>query len=155
MVSSMSAGAIASGTMPAWASSCLRRGLSLASTSATGLLEAIGDASLGEVIRSHLHHDLVSGQHADAVLAHLAGGVRDDLVAVLEQNAEMRIGQALADRTLKFQQVFFSHSSSWRCNGPGTLHRNGPKSSFWGVWGPPNHNETTLPSSPGLSRRPI
>src|SRR5215469_3349679 len=99
--------------MPACARSDKRRGLSLASTS-SGLAEAIGDAPLGEIIRRHLDHDLVTGQHADAVLAHLAGGMGDDFMAVLQKNPEGGVGQEFADRTLEFQQFFLGHSSSAR-----------------------------------------
>src|SRR5512142_1286715 len=99
----MDAGWTASGVMPACASKASRRGLSLASTSArrAGLFEAIGDASLGEVIRRHFHHDLVAGQHADAVLAHLARGVGDDLMTVLKRHAECRVRQQFADGAFK------------------------------------------------------
>jgi hypothetical protein len=74
--------------------------------------EAIGDTTLGQVVRGHLDHDLVAGQHADAVLAHLARGVGDDLMAVGQQYPECGVGQQLADRAFKFQQFFLGHSSS-------------------------------------------
>src|SRR6185312_12941603 len=82
-LSSIPAGMLPAGMMPACASSALRRGLSLARIS---LAEAIGDPPLGEVIGRHLDHDLVAGEHADAVLAHLARGVGDDLMAVLQEH---------------------------------------------------------------------
>src|SRR5690242_1040666 len=88
MDSSMAAPRIASGMIPTWASSALRRGLSLPRTSGTDLLEAIGDAPLGEVIGGHLHHDLVACQNADPIFAHLAGRVGDDFVAVLQHHAK-------------------------------------------------------------------
>src|SRR5690242_17777783 len=90
-LSSTRAGTTASGTMPPWASSALRRGLSLASTSArragAGLFESVGDAPLGEVIGRHFHENLVSGKHADSVLAHFAGRMGDDLVSIFELHA--------------------------------------------------------------------
>src|SRR6185312_1734868 len=117
--SSMAAARISAGTTPAWASSPLRRGLSLASTRSgrSGLFEAIGNASLGEVIGRHLDHHLVAGQHADAVLAHLAGGMGNDLVAVLQHHTTRRVGQKLAHGALEFEQFFLCHSSSGWLNG--------------------------------------
>src|SRR5579864_4315656 len=101
-VSSMSAGRSASGSMPAWLMSASRRGEPEASTNfgrpiTTARLcrqqdplslEAIGDATLGQVVGRHFHQHLVAGQDADAVLAHAARGVSDDLVLVLELDAE-------------------------------------------------------------------
>src|SRR5262245_38540653 len=39
---------------------------------------AIDDAALGEVVRRHLDRDLVPGEDADVVHAHLATDVRED-----------------------------------------------------------------------------
>src|ERR1700744_3763039 len=128
-VSSIAAGTTASGTIPACASSARRRGLSLASTKrGAGLFEAIGDASFGKVIRSHLHHDLVAGQHADAVLAHLARGVGDDLMSVGQHDAKRRVGQQFADRAFKLKQFFFCHyASGWGLTA-GDMAQNPAKS---------------------------
>src|SRR5690606_28966954 len=41
------------------------------------LLHAIGDATLGEVVRGHFDLDPVAGEDADVVLAHAAGDVGD------------------------------------------------------------------------------
>src|SRR5580692_7680340 len=111
----MAAGTTWAGTMPACASSASRRGLSLARTS-SGLAEAIGDAPFGEVIRGHFDHDLVAGEHADAILAHLSRGMGDNFVAVLQEHPEGGVGQQLADRAFKFQQFFLGHSSSSKCD---------------------------------------
>src|SRR5258705_8418967 len=92
MVSSMAAGRMASGVMPTCASNAARRGLSLARTS-KALTEAIGDAALGQIVRCHLDHHLVSRQNPNAILAHLAGGVGDNDVVICDQfHAEGRIG---------------------------------------------------------------
>src|SRR4051812_9574228 len=108
------------GTIPACASRPARLGLALASTSgrvsraATGvalrLFETIGDAALAEVIGRHLDQNLVPYQHADAVLAHLACGVGDNLMPVLELHPEGRVGKQLRDGTRKLEQFFFGHS---------------------------------------------
>src|SRR5260370_20745460 len=107
----MSAGMTASGSRPIWASRASRRGDADASTSLgrevawliaavaraaeprVGSLETIGDAALGQIIGRHFDEDLVSRQHADAVLAHFSGGMRDDLMIVLKLHAKRRIGQ--------------------------------------------------------------
>src|ERR1700743_3923576 len=72
------------------------------------LAEAVSDTTLGEIVWRHLDHDLVAGQHADAVLAHLAGGMGDNDVVIGDQlHAEGRIGQKLFDDALELQQFFF------------------------------------------------
>src|SRR5262249_55766032 len=75
-------------------------------------LEPINDATLGEVIWSHLDQHLVAGQHADAVLAHAAGRVGDDFMAVLELDAKVGVGEELRHRARKFQLFFLRHSTS-------------------------------------------
>jgi hypothetical protein len=60
--------------------------------------EAVGDSALGEIIWCQFDQDLVAGENANSVLAHLAGGMTEDLMAVLEAHAEHRIGQQLNDR---------------------------------------------------------
>src|SRR6266540_3906507 len=76
------------------------------------LLESIGDATLGQIIGRHLDQYLVAGQHPDAILAHAASGVSDDLMFVFELDAEGGVRQQLRDDTGEFQEFFFSHSRS-------------------------------------------
>src|SRR5258706_14062760 len=76
------------------------------------LLEAVGDPTLAEVVGSHLDQHLVAGQHADAVLAHLARGVGDDLVFVFQFHPEGGVRRQLADRAGEFQKLFFRHAAS-------------------------------------------
>src|SRR5512147_898150 len=59
------------------------------------LFESVCHTALGEVVGRHLDQHLVARQHANAVFAHLAGGVADDLVAVFEFDPERRVGQKL------------------------------------------------------------
>src|SRR5690606_17449677 len=73
------------------------------------LLEAVSNAALGQVVRRHLDQNLVAGQHADAILAHAASGVSDDLVIVLELDPERGIGQQFGDHTRKFKDFFLWH----------------------------------------------
>ena len=57
------------------------------------LLEAECDPTLGEIIGRHLDIDAIACQHADAVLAHLAGGMGQNLVLIIELHSKHRIGQ--------------------------------------------------------------
>src|SRR5262245_59218842 len=101
----MSAGSSWSGSIPAWLSRPRRRGEPDARTSLgrpiistqshhvmaitrNNSLEAVGNAALGQIVGRHLDQHLVACEHADAVLAHAARRVRDDLVLVLELDAE-------------------------------------------------------------------
>src|SRR3546814_20670746 len=56
-------------------------------------LEAIGDPTLGQVIGSEFDEHLVTHQHADAVLAHLAGRVPQNLMVVFQFDAKHRVRQ--------------------------------------------------------------
>src|SRR5258708_6621758 len=107
-VSSMAAGSTASGVMPAHAKNAMRRGLSLAKTSGTLISpKAIRNAALGKIIGRHLDHHLVAGQHADAVLAHLAGGVGDDHMIIGDQlHTEVRIWEEFFHDPLELQHFF-------------------------------------------------
>src|SRR5262249_31008530 len=121
-VSSTLAGTSRSGSRPACCMSSIRRGEAEASTSLwktvidepaggrAALLEAVGDAALGEVVGRHLDQDLVTGEHADAVLAHPTRGVGDDFVLVLELDPEHGVGQQFGDDTRKFEDFFLRHS---------------------------------------------
>jgi hypothetical protein len=71
------------------------------------------DATLGQVVRGHFQGDLVAGQDADAVLAHLAGEVRRDFVAVFQRHEESRVGQHLVDGALHVDEFFLGHSFTW------------------------------------------
>src|SRR5690606_27730513 len=120
-ISLISVGRTPSGLTPACASRSSRRGLAEARISrngtgaprpADGPLEAIVDTSLGQVVGRHLHLDLVAGQHADAVLAHLAGSMGNDDMAVLELHPESRVGKQLGHDTGKFKKLFLGHVCS-------------------------------------------
>src|SRR6478735_5140227 len=72
------------------------------------LSKAVGDTTLGQIVRSHLNHHLVAGQHTDAVLAHLAGGMGDDHVIIGDQlHTEVRIWEELFHDPLELQHFFF------------------------------------------------
>src|SRR5690606_3717053 len=82
------------------------------SLAAQASLEAVGDTALGEVVRRHFDEHLVAGENADAVLAHAAGGMGDDLMIVLELDAKHRVRQQLGYHARKFKQFFFRHLNS-------------------------------------------
>src|SRR5690606_38403908 len=57
------------------------------------LLVAVDDASTREVVRRKLHDNAVLGKNTNVVLTHLAADVGENLVPVLQLDAEHRIGQ--------------------------------------------------------------
>ena len=52
------------------------------------LLVAVGDASSGEIIRSELDLDFVTGKNTDVVAPHLSGDMAQDIVTILELDPE-------------------------------------------------------------------
>ena len=68
-----------------------------------------GDAALAEVVRRQLQRHLVTGQDTDVVFPHLARGVSDQLVAVVQRHAKTGIGKDLVNQSVHFNQLFFSH----------------------------------------------
>jgi len=81
---------------------------------ANSLPEPVGDAALGQVVGGHLYQHLIAGQDTDAVFPELAGGVGDDLVLVLQFNAEGRVRQEFDHRAWKLKQLFLRHITLWR-----------------------------------------
>src|SRR5690606_18558124 len=63
---------------------------------------AVGDATLGEVVGGQLDLDLVTGEDADVVLAHLARDVRGDDVTIFQPNTEGGVGEGVNDLTFHF-----------------------------------------------------
>ena len=73
---------------------------------ALSLLVAVGDAAAGEVVGGDFDGDAVAGEDADVVLAHLAADVAEEAVAVVQLDAEHRVGEGFLDDALEFQGVF-------------------------------------------------
>src|SRR3546814_1454311 len=69
-------------------------------------LEAIGDPTLGQVIGSEFDEHLVTHQHADAVLAHLAGRVPQNLMVVFQFDAKHRVRQQFDHLAAHFEKFF-------------------------------------------------
>src|SRR3954468_19275828 len=80
------------------------------------LLVAVDDAAAVEVVGRDLDADLVAGKHADAEPAHLAGEMREQLVIVLELDAEQQVRQGLGDLTVDFELLLYCHrhTSFWK-----------------------------------------
>jgi len=64
---------------------------------------------LGQIVRRHLDENLVAGKHPDAVLAHAAGGVGDDFVALIELHAKGCVGQEFGDGSGQLDNFFLGH----------------------------------------------
>src|SRR3990172_8497352 len=73
------------------------------------LFEPVRYPSPRQVIGRKLHRDLVPRQYLDEVHPHLAGYMRQYLVASLHLDPEHCIGKGLKHRTLYFYRVFFRH----------------------------------------------
>src|SRR4051812_2989970 len=74
-----------------------------------GLLEAVRDATAGQVVRRKLDADPVARQDPDEVHPKLAADVRQHAVAVFQLDREHRVGQRLDDRSLDFDRVLLGH----------------------------------------------
>src|SRR6056297_3385039 len=111
----MSGGRTSSGTTPSCPRSSSLRGLPEPRTSrmGSGLLETIVDPTLGQIVGGHLDLHLVAGQNTDAVLAHLACRVRDDLMAVFQLDPKCRVRQEFLHDTGKFERIFLGHGFSF------------------------------------------
>lgn len=68
---------------------------------------AEGDAGLAEIVGGHLDVDAVADADTDEVLAHLAGDVGEDFVAVGQVDTEHGPGQDLRDDARQFNWFFF------------------------------------------------
>ncbi len=77
------------------------------------LFEAVVDPTLGQIIGRHLDLNLVASQNTDAVFAHLACRMCDDLMAVFQLDPKRRIWQEFLHDTGKFEQFFLRHGLSF------------------------------------------
>ena len=68
------------------------------------------DARLAEVVGRHLDIDPVADADADEVLAHFAGDMGEDFVAVGQSHPEHGAGKHLRDRSGNFDWFFFSQA---------------------------------------------
>src|SRR5688500_10913586 len=84
----------------------LTLGLTFTSCSSASLVP-VRDATPCEVIGGELDLDPVPGEDPDVVHPHLAGDVRQDLVAVLELHPEHGVREWLDDRPLHEDRIVF------------------------------------------------
>ena len=73
---------------------------------------AIRNATLGQVVRRDGNRDDVARKDANEILANLARDVRDDLEAILELDAELRVSECLNNFSLCLNQFLFRHTCS-------------------------------------------
>ena len=76
------------------------------------LLTAPGDPASGQVIRGHLHRDLVAWQDPDEIHSKFSGNVRQNRVSVSNVNLERRIGQSFYHNTFHFNHIGFCQTLS-------------------------------------------
>ena len=55
-------------------------------------LEPIHNASAGQVVLGEFHEHAVAAEHADVVLSHFAGQMRQDFVAIGQLDSERGVG---------------------------------------------------------------
>ena len=84
----------------------------LALRSRTIIRMAERDARLAEVVRGHLDIHAINNTDADEMLAHLAGDVGEDFMAVGEGHAKHGAGQHLGYRARQFNGFFFCHNEN-------------------------------------------
>ena len=69
----------------------------------------VGDACLVQVVGRHFDVDLVADADADEVLAHFAGDMGQDFMAIGQGDPEHGTGQHLGDVAGQFNGLFFGH----------------------------------------------
>src|SRR5680860_1650416 len=78
------------------------------------LLVPVGDPSPIQVVRGQLDLHAIARQDADVVPAHLARDVPEDLVVVVELDAEHRVGEGLEDLALHLDLLLFCQGAFLR-----------------------------------------
>src|SRR5258708_35347138 len=95
-----------------------------------------GNAPFAQIVGRKLQRDLVTGNDANVVLAHLPRAVGNELVAVVERDAIARVGQHFVHDAIHLKNFFLGHdhalSESWKEKPAGGRAlqkelRNGPK----------------------------
>src|SRR5436190_19784317 len=77
-----------------------------------------GNAPFAQVVGRELQRNLVTGNDANVVLAHLARAVGNKLVAVIERDPIARVGQHFVHDAIHLENFFLGHdhafSESWK-----------------------------------------
>ena len=75
-----------------------------------GLLVAVCDAALREIVGGKFHGDAISGEYADAIPAEFAREVRQHGAVDIQLNAEQAARELFNNGTGNFYAIFFAHS---------------------------------------------
>src|SRR4051794_19950519 len=73
------------------------------------LFVAIGDSSLGEVIRRHLQSDAIACQHANSIASEFSRQMRENRPILIQLNAEQSAWKLFHYCPGHFNTVFFTH----------------------------------------------
>src|ERR1019366_4571051 len=98
------------------------------------LLVAEGDPSPAQVVRAQLHPHLIADQDADVELAHLAGGVGEDVLPGLEAHLEHGVGQGLDHRGIHLNRLLLDLGGVGGVSGVTPPHRAAPAGDAWSRW---------------------
>ena len=71
------------------------------------------DPALGEIVGRHLHRHPVAGERADMVLTHLAAGIGEDLVVVIQPHPIVPVREHLGYDAFEFEEFFLCHGRSF------------------------------------------
>ncbi len=74
------------------------------------LLASPGDPAAGDVVRGHLHRDLIAGEYPNKVHSELTGNVRQNNVAIADIHLKHGVGQGFYYRALEFDYIVFCQS---------------------------------------------
>lgn len=77
-------------------------------------LHTIGNSTLGQIVWRHFNFHFVAGKNTNVVLAHAAGNMGGDGVAILEFYPESGVGQGIHHRAFKFYGIVFGHALNIR-----------------------------------------
>src|ERR1044071_6992800 len=69
----------------------------------------VANAAAREIVWAHLDANPIAKQDANAEFAHLAAGIGQQLVPVIELDFELRIGQRIDDGAVHLDGVVFGH----------------------------------------------
>ena len=72
-----------------------------------GLLVAVHDATLRQVVRRHLHVHAITGQDANREPPHFARREAENGKAIFEFNAELGVGERFGDRSFLLDRLLF------------------------------------------------
>ena len=75
-------------------------------------LGAPGDPAAGQVIRGHLHRDLIAGQNPDEIHSECSGNMRSNGVSISNVNLERRVGQSFYHNAFHFDHIRFCQTLS-------------------------------------------